>query len=139
MPVELSGVRSYTPEQVERLQKEIGMTGVRTARMIALPELGRLAKELGIIETIKGSTLVGQETIVACLVAAGRIVDDDAAKPKAKQEAMRLVGYLTGALSKLNLTVVKVDATVAEVTMEVDKQRRNSFKAGMAVRPPKPK
>lgn len=141
VPVEITGAREFSPEQVQQLQEKLGLVGVNSKRLMALPEIARLAKEMGVVETINATTLVGQDTIVACLVKCGNIISDETGKVKEKnkQEAMRLVGYLTGALSKLNMTVVKVGATVAEVRMEADKQHRNTFKAGMAVRPAKSK
>lgn len=141
MPVELVGVREFSPEQVKQLQDKLGMVQVNGARLMALPEVGELAMQMGILKTVKGSTLISQDTIVQCLVKCGNIVADETGKvkEKTKQEAMRLVGYLTGALSKVNMTIVKVGATEHEVKMEADKQQRNSFKAGMAVRPVKAK
>lgn len=138
-PAHISGTRDFSQEQVQALRSRIGLTDLNADRLAALPEMGRLAKELGVIETIKGSTLVGQEALVACIAKLSNIIADETGKHTEKQkiEAVKTLGYITEKLSKLNTSVVKIDATVAEVVMQADQKHRNSFKPGMAVRMPK--
>jgi uncharacterized protein YbjQ (UPF0145 family) len=139
--VQLTGVRDYTPEQVATLRRKLGLEDVNTNIIETLPELGELAVQLGVIKTIKGSTLMGQEALIAAISQMSNVVQDQSGKykPKQKEAAAKAIGYLTEKLAKLNTSVVKVDATVADVVMREDVKRRNTFKAGMAVRSTKAK
>lgn len=143
--VELTGVREYTPEQMAELGKKLGLVDVQVDRITALPELGRLAKQLGVIETIKGTALFSQEALVGAMSEMKKILDSPEASIEEKDQAARTMGYLAEKMAKIGKNVVDVDRTVAEVEIAADVRYRNTFKAGMPVRAkvatetPKPK
>jgi hypothetical protein len=101
--------------------------------------VGRMARELGVIDMIKGGTMMSQEALLIIQQKCMEIINDESGKykPKFKHEIMKTVGYIANTLARVNLSVVKVDATAAVAIEVTDQVRRRSWAPGMAVKAPK--
>lgn len=137
--VELPVVRNYS-EQDRKALESLGVYEVQMSHFAGIALVGRLAREYGIIDMIKGGTMMSQEALITIQQKCMEIINDETGKykPKFKHDIMKTVGYIANTLARVNLSVVKVDATVAVAVDMTDQVRRRSWAPGMAVKAPKP-
>lgn len=136
MPVGMTIQRPYSPEMIERF-RSLGLTPMRLDRMGAMSELGKVAKELGVVEQIKGNTLFTQESLVVLLEKVRQMAESPKTSRKDMLLATQAAVKIAFALSHVNVAAVKVDQTVVQVVDQADQVRRRSFQPGMAVQQPK--
>lgn len=135
---DLSVSRTYEPAQINALQN-LGMIKVDGDRFKSLSDLGEAAKSIGLVKLIHGGYIVSADNLLQAIGFCGQIVsgepNSDGKTPsnKERMEAAKLSGYLAGQLAKVNGTVTKVEQARAEVAIQVDKQRRQSFQPGMTI------
>ena len=133
VPVDATQKIQISAEHISELQSRLGMAKVGGDHLRALAEFGLAARQLGVVEVIKGSTLVSQDAITRAIIKTDEIIHAEDGKFTHEQQmaAAKLQGYLIEKLSKLNLSAVKVDATVTEVVMQRDRYNRHSAAPGM--------
>lgn len=135
VPVDATVKKHVSAEHLDELQKRLGMARVNGTQLRALADFGMAAKDLGILEVIKGSTLVSQDSLTRTIIKLDGIINDTDGKYKHEEQmaAAKIQGYLIEKLSKLNLSSVKVDQTVTEVVMQRDRFNRQAAAPGMKV------
>lgn len=133
-PIDLSVEREYNAQHVTELAKT-GEYVVSGDRLRILRDLGCAAEQLGSLRLNKGATVISIDGLTCAITAAQKIVDSDGENYTLKQrlEAGKLLGYLANILSKVTSGAVKMDRDVAEVVMEADQRRRQSFQPGQAI------
>lgn len=132
MPIDAADKKNFTDDQIAQIQASLGMAKVNVGPLRGLRQYGLLAKELGVLEVIKGSFLISQEGLVKAIIKLSDAVENETDKEELKSLSKAL-GYLTGHLSKVNTSSVKVDATVADYVVLKDKMRRQSAKPGQKI------
>lgn len=139
MPVELTPQRELTPSHINRAFEALGVGRIAGDQAKALRDLGIIARELGILETMQGTVLLSQQAItemIAMLTQLTHVSDGSPKKPTKKLiEISKAVGYLSTQLARVNASAIKNEHVVVEARLEADKQRRSSFPAGRAVGP----
>jgi hypothetical protein len=133
VPVEMAAKRTYSPENVDRLQKHLGLVAINGTRMKSLQELGVEFRALGIMDYFKAGVLITHESLLQAINYLSKIVEDEKAKPAARKEASKNLAYISEKLIKLQLGAVKVEQTATDVVVSADKVRRQSFQPGMKV------
>jgi uncharacterized protein YbjQ (UPF0145 family) len=135
VPIDAVTGHRFDAEHVGQVVKQLGTVLVEASQFRALAELGVQAKALGIVQTIHGSFVLGRGAIHQAMEMLGKIVNEGtgAYSEKVKMDAAKSIGYLVGQLTKVNVSEVKVEETVAAVQMGADKLKRRSFQPGMKV------
>lgn len=131
-PFSMTAERSYTPDQLTELAKRGGYV-VNGERLRILHEVGASAEQMGALRTLKGGVFLSLDAMCLVISKAADLAVDPESKPKDRVEMGKLVGYLGNAISKTTSGAVKMDRDVAEVVMEDDRRRRQSFAPGQAV------
>lgn len=132
--IELSAEREIDTAKLNELAR-VGGYVVNADRLKVLRDFGCAAEQLGALRIMKGSIVLTLDGLTRAMTAAQQVVDDEtgAYKLKEKLEAAKVIGYLGNTLSKVTTGAVKMDRDVAEVVMEADQRRRNSFAPGQKV------
>lgn len=130
VPVDTVVTIKPSPEDVDRLQKDLGMIQITGARLQALHDVGLHVEQIGGLRTWKGGMFLTQDAVLQTIGRLGQIVADPDAKPKDVTNAATALSALTNALTRLSTGAVKMDRDVAEVTMQADDIKRNSFRPG---------
>lgn len=135
VPILTTETRVLSAEHIERCRDQFGLTEINPARMRAIAELGIHAKGIGVLQTIHGSYMITREAILKAIDQLSVIVNDTtgAYKDGKKRAAAQSIGYLAGQLSKINKDEVGIEQTVAEVQIQEDKTRRQSFQVGAKI------
>ena len=149
VPVEIAAQRELSPDNLNQAFAAVGMARINADQARALRDLGIQARHLGILETMQGTVLIGQQSLVQAIAEiTNKIseVSDEASdksltptqrtlKNKELIELAKALGYLNGQLSKVNVSAVKSETVHVENRISQDKGRRMSFPAGRAVGP----
>lgn len=135
VPVPLTSDHELTAESIDRLVKDLGHCQVNGARLKSLHSLGVAAEQLGILRTLKGGVVISADSLVQMIGRVEKEMDKADLKPKEKVELAKTLAYLTNAYIRLSQGAVKMDKDVAEVVIEQDKQRRNTFAPGKRINP----
>lgn len=135
VPVDTVLDKSFNPEDLDHLQKHLGLIHVPGARVQALHDFGLGVEQIGGLRTWKGGMYLTQNAVLQTIGRLGQIVSDPDSKPRDIAAAAREITGLTNALTRLSTGAVKMDRDVAEVHIQRDEQKRNTFKAGMAAAP----
>jgi hypothetical protein len=135
VPVDTVVENNYSPEDIDRLQKDLGHFRLTGARLTAMRDLGLNAEQLGFLRTLKGGIILSADSVLQAIGKLGQVVEDPETKLKDRLEACKVIATLTNSLSKLSSGAVRSERDVAEVVMQRDEQKRNTFRAGMAAAP----
>jgi hypothetical protein len=134
----LSVSRTYDPAQINALQN-LGMVKLDGDRFRSLGELGKAVNSIGLVDILNGGVLISADNLTQAIAFCGRVVsgepDEDGKVPTRQDrlKASRELGYLSGQLARVSGNATKGVREVAEVAIQVDKQRRQSFQPGMTI------
>ena len=145
VPVTLAAEHDFNPQQFDELCKHLGHVQLNGERLRALHKLGCSGEQLGILRLLKGGVIVSADSLVQAIARVEVALENKELKQKDVVELSKALAYLTNSYIKLSQGAVKMDRDVAEVVIEQDKQRRNTFAPGrritgmpQAVNPPIP-
>lgn len=135
VPVDNLAIRAYSPEQVATLRETLGMIDINSRRLTSLPEFGKAARSMGILDTINGLTLLNQDVLSGQLIRLNNIAHDNSLNPDGtpkytddqKAEATKALTEIAKVISKVNSAAVKSDVSITQTKIEADKHRKASF------------
>lgn len=132
--VDVTAEREFNAEQITESARSGGYV-INGDRLRILRDFGASAEQLGPLRLMKGGIVVSLDALMQAITAATKIVMDESGdyKTKDKIEAGKLIGYLANATSKVTSGAVGMDRAVAEVVMEADSRRRQSFGPGQVI------
>lgn len=133
VPVSLTSDHEFNPQQIDELCKHLGHVHVTGQRLKALHSLGVSGEQLGILRTLKGGVIVSADSLVQAIGRIETALENPDLKHKEVVEYSKTLAFLTNAYIRLSTGAVKMDRDVAEVVIEQDKQRRNTFAPGRRI------
>lgn len=133
VPVTLTSEHEFNPQQIDELCKHLGHVHVTGQRLKSLHSLGVAGEQLGILRTLKGGVIVSADSLVQAIGRIEAALENQELKHKEVVEYSKALAFLTNAYIRLSQGAVKMDRDVAEVVLQEDKQRRNTFAPGRRI------